>query len=183
MVQIISIKEKYQKEVSKELMKKFGYKSIMQVPKIEKVVINRGVGEAITNSKLMESFVDELTAIAGQKPVITRSKKSIAGFKLRENMDIGCKVTLRKERMWNFLNKLINVALPRIRDFRGVSKKSFDGRGNYTIGLKEQVVFPEINYEKVIKVSGMDITIVTSAKTDQEALVLLEMLGMPFRKA
>jgi len=183
MVQIISIKEKYQKEVSKELMKKFGYKSIMQVPKIEKVVINRGVGEAITNSKLMESFVDELTAIAGQKPVITRSKKSIAGFKLRENMDIGCKVTLRKERMWNFLNKLINVALPRIRDFRGVSKKSFDGRGNYTTGLKEQVVFPEINYEKVIKVSGMDITIVTSAKTDQEALVLLEMLGMPFRKA
>jgi large subunit ribosomal protein L5 len=155
----------------------------MQVPKIEKVVINMGVGEAVSNSKVIDSAVTDLQTISGQKPVVTRAKKSIAGFKLRENMPIGVKVTLRGERMYHFLDKLFNVALPRVRDFRGVSSKAFDGRGNYTLGLKEQLIFPEIEYDKVDKVRGMDVVIVTTAKTDEEARVLLTELGMPFVKA
>jgi len=179
---IVSIEEKYKKEIAKALKDKFGYSNVMQIPKIQKIVINRGVGEAINNSKLLDSFVAELDAITGQKSVVTKAKKSIAGFKLRDGMSIGCKVTLRKKEMWSFLDKLINIALPRIRDFRGVPQKSFDGRGNYTLGIKEQIVFPEVDYENVIKISGMDVTFVTSAKTDEEAKVLLEMIGMPFRK-
>jgi large subunit ribosomal protein L5 len=178
----LRIKEKYKDEITPALMKKFEYKSPMQVPKIEKVVINMGVGEAVQNPKALDSAVEDLTLISGQKPVITRAKKSIAGFKLREGMPIGCKVTLRGERMYHFLDKLINVALPRVRDFRGVSPKSFDGRGNYTLGLKEQLVFPEIEYDKVDKVRGMDIIIVTTANTDEEARELLTQMGMPFRK-
>lgn len=176
------LKELYQNEVTSALMKKFNYKSPMQVPKIEKVVINMGVGEAVQNSKVLDSAVEDLTAISGQKPVVTRAKKSIAGFKLREGMPIGCKVTLRGERMYHFLDKLMNVALPRVRDFRGVSPKSFDGRGNYTLGLKEQLIFPEIVYDKVDKVRGMDVVIVTTANTDEEARELLTLMGMPFRK-
>jgi large subunit ribosomal protein L5 len=163
-------------------MEKFNYSSVMQAPKIEKIVINMGVGEAVTNSKVLDTAVEELTAIAGQKPVITRAKKSIAGFKLREGMPIGSKVTLRGERMYDFLDKLISVSLPRVRDFRGVSKKSFDGRGNYTLGVKEQLIFPEIDYDKVNKVRGMDIVIVTTANTDEEARELLTQVGMPFQK-
>jgi large subunit ribosomal protein L5 len=163
-------------------MKKFNYKSPMQVPRIEKVVINMGVGEAVQNPKALDGAVEDLTLISGQKPVITRAKKSIAGFKVREGMPIGAKVTLRGERMYHFLDKLINVALPRVRDFRGVSPKSFDGRGNYNLGLKEQLIFPEISYDKVDKVRGMDVVIVTSAKTDEEARELLTLMGMPFRK-
>jgi large subunit ribosomal protein L5 len=154
----------------------------MQVPRIEKVVINMGVGEAVQNPKALDGAVEDLTLISGQKPVITRAKKSIAGFKVREGMPIGAKVTLRGERMYHFLDKLINVALPRVRDFRGVSPKSFDGRGNYNLGLKEQLIFPEISYDKVDKVRGMDVVIVTSAKTDEEARELLTLMGMPFRK-
>lgn len=176
------LKEKYTNEIVPALMKKFGYKNHMQVPKIEKVVINMGVGDAVQNSKLLDAAVNELTLISGQKPVITRAKKSIAGFKLREGMPIGTKVTLRGERMYYFLDKLFNVALPRVRDFRGVSPKGFDGRGNYTLGLKEQLIFPEIEYDKVDKVRGMDVVIVTTAKTDEEARELLTELGMPFRK-
>jgi large subunit ribosomal protein L5 len=176
------LKEKYTNEIIPALMKKFGYKNHMQVPKIEKVVINMGVGDAVQNSKLLDAAVNELTLISGQKPVITRAKKSIAGFKLREGMPIGTKVTLRGERMYFFLDKLFNVALPRVRDFRGVSPKGFDGRGNYTLGLKEQLIFPEIEYDKVDKVRGMDVVIVTTAKTDEEARELLTELGMPFRK-
>lgn len=164
------------------MMEKFNYKSVMQVPKIEKIVINMGVGDAVQNSKLLDNAVEELTLIAGQKPVITRAKKSIAGFRLREGMPIGAKVTLRGERMYEFLQKLIRVALPRVRDFRGVSNKSFDGRGNYTLGIKEQLIFPEINYDKVNKVRGMDIVVVTTSKTDEEARELLAQLGMPFKK-
>ncbi|GGE20859.1 50S ribosomal protein L5 [Marinithermofilum abyssi] len=178
----LRIKEKYKDEITPALMKKFEYKSPMQVPKIEKIVINMGVGEAVQNPKALDGAVEDLTLISGQKPVITRAKKSIAGFKLREGMPIGCKVTLRGERMYHFLDKLINVALPRVRDFRGVSPKSFDGRGNYTLGLKEQLVFPEIEYDKVDKVRGMDIIIVTTANTDEEARELLTQMGMPFRK-
>jgi large subunit ribosomal protein L5 len=176
------LKEKYLKEVTPALMSKFNYKSVMQVPKIEKIVINMGVGDAVQNAKALDNAVEELTLIAGQKPVITRAKKSIAGFRLREGMPIGAKVTLRGERMYEFLDKLISVSLPRVRDFRGVSKKSFDGRGNYTLGIKEQLIFPEIDYDKVNKVRGMDIVIVTTANTDEEAFELLAQLGMPFQK-
>ncbi len=176
------LKEHYINEVTPALMKKFGYKSIMQLPKVEKVVINMGVGEAVQNSKVLDSAVNDLTLISGQKPVVTRAKKSIAGFKLREGMPIGAKVTLRGERMYHFLDKLINVALPRVRDFRGVSPKSFDGRGNYTLGLKEQLIFPEISFDKVDKVRGMDVVIVTTADTDEEAREMLALMGMPFRK-
>ncbi|ATA58581.1 50S ribosomal protein L5 [Geobacillus stearothermophilus] len=176
------LKEKYVKEVVPALMSKFNYKSIMQVPKIEKIVINMGVGDAVQNPKTLDSAVEELTLIAGQRPVVTRAKKSIAGFRLRQGMPIGAKVTLRGERMYEFLDKLISVSLPRVRDFRGVSKKAFDGRGNYTLGIKEQLIFPEIDYDKVNKVRGMDIVIVTTANTDEEARELLALLGMPFQK-
>lgn len=176
------LQERYKSEILPSLMEKFNYNSVMQVPKIEKIVINMGVGEAVTNSKVLDTAVEELTAIAGQKPVITRAKKSIAGFKLREGMPIGSKVTLRGERMYDFLDKLISVSLPRVRDFRGVSKKSFDGRGNYTLGVKEQLIFPEIDYDKVNKVRGMDIVIVTTANTDEEARELLTQVGIPFQK-
>ena len=176
------LKEKYIKEVAPALFAKFGYTSSMQTPKLEKVVINIGVGDATQNSKLLEDSVKELTQIAGQKPVITKAKKSIATFKLREGMPIGTKVTLRGERMYEFLDKLFNISLPRVRDFRGVSKTAFDGRGNYTLGVKEQVIFPEINYEQVNKVRGMDIVIVTTANTDVEAKELLTLMGMPFTK-
>ena len=163
-------------------MEKFNYSSRMQAPKIEKIVINIGVGDAVSNSKLLDEAVNELTLISGQKPIITRAKKSIAGFKLREGMPIGCKVTLRGERMYEFLDKLINISLPRVRDFRGVSNNSFDGRGNYTLGVKEQLIFPEINFDKVNKLRGMDIVFVTTAKTDEEGHELLAQLGMPFKK-
>ncbi|ANB59001.1 50S ribosomal protein L5 [Anoxybacillus sp. B7M1] len=176
------LKEKYVKEVIPALMSKFNYKSVMQVPKIEKIVINMGVGDAVQNAKALDNAVEELALISGQKPIVTRAKKSIAGFRLREGMPIGAKVTLRGERMYEFFDKLISVSLPRVRDFRGVSKKSFDGRGNYTLGIKEQLIFPEIDYDKVNKVRGMDIVIVTTANTDEEARELLTLLGMPFQK-
>ena len=174
--------ERYQNEVVKSLMEKFNYSSKMQAPKIEKIVLNIGVGDAVSNSKLLDEAVNELTLISGQKPVITRAKKSIAGFKLREGAPIGCKVTLRGERMYEFLDKLVNISLPRVRDFRGVSNNSFDGRGNYTLGIKEQLIFPEINFDKVNKLRGMDIVFVTTAKTDEEGRELLAQLGMPFKK-
>ena len=174
--------EKYQKTVIESLMKQFNYSSVMQCPKIEKVVINMGVGDAIANPKALDEAVAELTQLAGQKPVITKAKKSIANFKLREGMPIGCKVTLRGEHMYEFLDKLFNISLPRVRDFRGVSTTAFDGRGNYTLGVKEQIIFPEINFDKVSKVRGMDIVIVTTANTDEEAKVLLAGMGMPFAK-
>ena len=176
------LKERYENEIVKSLMTKFNYSSVMQVPAMEKIVINIGVGDAVSNSKLLDEAVEELTLIAGQKPVITRAKKSIAGFKLREGMPIGCKVTLRGERMYEFLDKLISISLPRVRDFRGVPKNSFDGRGNYTLGVKEQLIFPEINFDKVNKIRGMDIVFVTTAKTDEEGHELLAQLGMPFHK-
>ncbi|MCM3631467.1 50S ribosomal protein L5 [Paenibacillus glycanilyticus] len=176
------LKDKFLNEITPALMQKFNYTTVMQVPKIEKVVINMGVGEAVANSKVLDVAVDELRQISGQKPVVTRAKKSIAGFKLRENMPIGVKVTLRGERMYYFLDKLFNISLPRVRDFRGVSTKAFDGRGNYTLGLKEQLIFPEIEYDKVDKVRGMDIVIVTTAKTDEESRELLTQMGMPFTK-
>ncbi|MGY0694026.1 50S ribosomal protein L5 [Virgibacillus sp. FSP13] len=176
------LKEKYQGEILPSLMNKFNYESVMQVPTIEKIVINMGVGDAVSNSKALDSAVEELALISGQKPMITRAKKSIAGFRLREGMPIGTKVTLRGERMYEFLQKLIAVSLPRVRDFRGISKKAFDGRGNYTLGVKEQLIFPEINYDKVNKVRGMDIVIVTTSNTDEEARELLAQLGMPFQK-
>ena len=174
------LQEKYENEVKQAMMDKFGYKNIMEVPKLEKIVINMGVGEAKDNSKVLESAVADLTLIAGQKPILTRAKKSVANFKIRENMPIGCKVTLRREKMYEFCDKLVSVALPRVRDFRGVSDKSFDGRGNYSLGIKEQLIFPEIEYDKIDKVRGMDIIFVTSAKTDEEARELLRFLGMPF---
>jgi large subunit ribosomal protein L5 len=176
------LKEKFQSEISPALVSKFNYKSVMEVPKLEKIVVNMGVGDAVANSKALDVAVDELTDITGQKPVITKAKKSIAGFRLREGMPIGAKVTLRGERMYQFLDKLISVSLPRVRDFRGVSKKAFDGRGNYTLGVKEQLIFPEIDYDKVSKVRGMDIVIVTTANTDEEARELLTQIGMPFQK-
>jgi large subunit ribosomal protein L5 len=176
------LKEYYLNEVVPALMKKFNYKSPMQVPKIEKIVINMGVGEAAQNAKALDGAVEDLTLISGQKPVITRAKKSIAGFKIREGMPLGVKVTLRGDRMYHFFDKRVNLALPRVRDFRGVSPKSFDGRGNYTLGLKEQLIFPEISYDKVDKIRGMDVVIVTTANTDEEARELLALLGMPFRK-
>ena len=176
------LQEKYVKEVTPALIEKFQYTSIMQAPKIEKVVINMGIGDAIQNPKALEEAVAELTQIAGQKPVITKAKKSIANFKLREGMAIGCKVTLRGEKMYEFLDKLFNISLPRVRDFRGVSKTAFDGRGNYTLGVKEQIIFPEINFDKVQIVRGMDIVIVTTANTNEEGYALLEGMGMPFQK-
>ena len=176
------LNKRYTEEVVPSLMKKFNYKSVMEVPAVEKIVINMGIGEAIANPKLLDEAVAELAQITGQQPVITRAIKSIANFKLREGMPIGCKVTLRKEKMYDFLDKLMNISLPRVRDFRGVSATSFDGRGNYTLGVKEQLIFPEINYDKVNKVRGMDVVIVTSAKTNEEAKALLEELGMPFKK-
>lgn len=176
------MKERFLNEITPALMQKFNYSTVMQVPKIEKVVINMGVGDAVSNSKVLDSAVADMQLIAGQKPVITRAKKSIAGFKLRENMPIGVKVTLRGERMYYFLDKLFNITLPRVRDFHGVSTKAFDGRGNYTLGLKEQLIFPEIEYDQVDKVRGMDIVIVTTAKTDEESRELLAQLGMPFAK-
>ena len=176
------LKEKFRNEITPALMSKFNYKSIMQVPKIEKIVVNMGVGDAVQNAKALDNAVEELTLITGQKPVVTRAKKSIAGFRLREGMPIGCKVTLRGDRMYDFLDKLISVSLPRVRDFRGVSKNAFEGRGNYTLGIKEQLIFPEIDYDKVSKVRGMDIVIVTTAKTDEEGRELLTQFGMPFQK-
>jgi large subunit ribosomal protein L5 len=174
--------EQYKEKIVPALMQKFGYKSVMQVPKIEKVVINIGLGEAVSNPKVLDGAVRDLEAITGQKPVVTRAKKSIAGFRLREGMPIGCKVTLRGERMYHFLDKLFNISLPRVRDFRGISNKAFDGRGNYTLGLKEQLIFPEIEYDKVDAIRGMDIVIVTTAKTDEESRELLTQLGAPFAK-
>nr|QCI04243.1 ribosomal protein L5 [Anotrichium furcellatum] len=170
----------YEKKIAIQLFQQFKYKNIHEIPKLIKIKINRGIGEAAQNSKILDKSIEELTLITGQKPIITRSKKAIAGFKIRENMPIGLNVTLRKAKMYNFLNKLINLSLPRIRDFRGISNKQFDGRGNYNFGLKEQIIFPEIEYDKVDKIQGMNITIVTTAKTDQESLALLEGFGMPF---
>jgi large subunit ribosomal protein L5 len=174
------LQELYEKQVKAELIKQFGYKNPMQAPRLDKIVINMGVGEGTQDAKKVDAAAEDLTAITGQKPVVTRAKKSIATFKLRENMPIGCKVTLRRQRMYEFLDRLVTIALPRVRDFRGVSPKSFDGRGNYAIGLKEQVVFPEINYDKLDTVRGMDIVIVTTAKTDEEAKALLKGFSMPF---
>ena len=176
----IRLQEKYQKEVIPAMIEKFGYKNIMEVPKLEKIVINMGVGEAKDNQKILEAAVSDLTIIAGQKPILTRAKKSVANFKIRENMALGCKVTLRKAKMYEFADKLMAIALPRVRDFRGVSSKAFDGRGNYSLGVKEQLIFPEIEYDKIDKVRGMDIIFVTSANTDEEARELLRFLGMPF---
>jgi large subunit ribosomal protein L5 len=179
---MLDLKDKYQQEAVPKLIEEFGYKNRMQVPRLEKVVLNMGLGEAIQNPKILDSAVRELAQIAGQKPIITRARKSIAAFKLRAGMPIGCMVTLRKQRMYDFLTKLINIAIPRIRDFRGTSRKAFDGRGNYSLGIKEHIILPEVDYDKIDKVKGMNITIVTTAQTDREALVLLESLGMPFRK-
>lgn len=176
------MKQTYQEKIVPSLVEKFEYKSVMQAPKVDKIIINMGVGDAVQNTKLLDNAVEELQLIAGQKPVVTKAKNSIAGFRLREGMPIGTKVTLRGERMYDFLQKLIRVALPRVRDFRGISNKSFDGRGNYTLGVKEQLIFPEIDYDKVSKVRGMDIAIVTTANTDEEARELLTQLGMPFQK-
>ncbi len=178
----MKLKEQYQTEVLPALVKQFNYTSVMQAPRLEKIVVNMGVGEAISNAKFLEEAVNDLTIITGQRPVITKAKKSIANFKLREEMPIGCKVTLRGEKMYDFLEKIIKVALPRVRDFRGISTSSFDGRGNYTFGVKEQLIFPEIDYDKINKVRGMDITIVTTAATDQEGFALLKEFGMPFKK-
>ena len=175
------LQEKYKNEVVPELTKKFGYKNIMQLPKIEKVIINMGVGEAVGNPKALDAAMNDLTIIAGQKPILTRAKKSLAAWKLREGMPIGTKVTLRGTRMYQFLDKFINVALPRVRDFRGVSSTAFDGRGNYAVGLKEQLIFPEIEYDKIDKLRGMNIVIVTTAEKDEEARELLKLMGMPFK--
>ena len=174
------LQDKYEKEIIPAMMEKFGYKNVMQVPRLEKIVINMGVGEAKENQKVLEAAVNDLTLIAGQKPILTRAKKSVANFKIRENMPLGCKVTLRKAKMYEFADKLMSIALPRVRDFRGISAKSFDGRGNYSLGIKEQLIFPEIEYDKIDKVRGMDIIFVTTANTDEEARELLRFLGMPF---
>ena len=176
------LQEKYENSVRAELANKFAYKSSMQIPKVEKIVINMGIGDAVANVKVLDDAVEELTLITGQKPVVTKARKSIANFKLREGMPIGCKVTLRGERMYQFLDKLVSISLPRVRDFHGISDNAFDGRGNYTLGVKEQLIFPEINFDKVKKVRGMDIVIVTTAKTDEEGRTLLQLMGMPFRK-
>ena len=175
------LKDVYQTEIVPKLREAFGYKNIMQVPRLEKIVLNIGLGEAIQNIKLLDSAVEELAQIAGQKPVITRAKKSIAAFKLRTGMPIGCMVTLRRRHMFDFFDKLVNVALPRVRDFRGVSGKAFDGRGNYTLGIREHIIFPEIDYDKIDQIKGMNVTIVTSAQSDAEGKELLKLLGMPFR--
>ncbi len=177
-----ALREYYEKEIVDAMIKKFSYKNKMEVPKIEKVVINMGLGEAKENAKAIESAVNDMTIISGQKPIVTKAKKSIAAFKLRAGMPIGCKVTLRGEKMYSFVNRLINLALPRVRDFRGVSAESFDGRGNYTLGVKEQLMFPEIRYDKIDKIRGMDIIFVTTANTDEEARELLRLFGMPFKK-
>ena len=176
------LRQKYENEVKNQMVEKFGYKSVMQIPTIDKIVINMGIGDAVSNSKVLDEAVAELALITGQKPLITKAKKSIAGFRLREGMPIGAKVTLRGERMYEFLDKLVTVSLPRVRDFHGVSKKAFDGRGNYTLGIKEQLIFPEVDYDLVDKVRGMDIVIVTTANTDEESRELLAQLGMPFQK-
>ena len=176
------LKEKYLNEVVPSLKEKYDYKTIMEVPKLDKIVINMGVGDATTNSKLLDAAVSDLTLIAGQKPVVTKAKKSIAGFHVREGQSIGCKVTLRGEAMYNFMDKLISIALPRVRDFRGISNRAFDGRGNYTLGIKEQLIFSEIEYDNIVKVRGMDIVFVTTAKSNEESYDLLSELGMPFRK-
>lgn len=176
------LRETYKNEVFNSLMEKFKYKNVMEVPKLEKITINMGLGEAKDNTKLMETAVEELGLISGQKPVITKSKKSIANFKLRQGMPVGAKVTLRGDSMYEFADKFFNISLPRVRDFKGVSKNSFDGRGNYSMGIKEQLIFPEINFDKVDKIKGMNIIFTTTAKTDEEALALLEFLGMPFEK-
>ena len=175
------LRNKYQSEIVPQLMKDFGFKNVMQVPKLKRIVVNMGLGEAVQNAKLIESATEELTAITGRKPVVTRAKKSIATFKLREGMPIGVMVTLRGEQMYDFLDRLISVALPRTRDFKGISPKAFDGRGNYTLGVREQIIFPEINYDKIDKIKGMNITFVTTAETDEEGRALLKSLGMPFR--
>jgi large subunit ribosomal protein L5 len=177
------LKELYQEEVSPTLFKEFSYKSVMQVPRISKVVVNVGLGEALDNAKAIDFAVQDITTITGQKPVVTKAKKSIAGFKLREGRAIGVKVTLRGERMWSFLARLIHVALPRTRDFQGVPADAFDGRGNYTLGIREQLIFPEINYDKIDKIRGMEVTVVTTAKTDEEGRRLLGLLGMPYRRS
>ncbi len=176
----MNLKEKYKAEIVPALVEKFGYKSVMQAPKLEKIVINMGVSDVKDNSKALDVAMAELTQIAGQKPIVTKAKKSIAAFKLREGMNIGCKVTLRNDKMYDFATKLFNVALPRVRDFKGVNPKSFDGKGNYNMGVKEQIIFPEIEYDKIDKVRGMDIVFVTTAKTDEEAYELLRLLGLPF---
>lgn len=176
------LQEKYKNEVVQAMVEKFGYKNIMEVPKLEKIVINMGVGEAKDNQKILESAVNDLTLISGQKPILTRAKKSVANFKIRENMALGCKVTLRGAKMFEFADKLMSIALPRVRDFRGVSDRAFDGRGNYSLGIKEQLIFPEIEYDKIDKVRGMDIIFVTTAKTDEEARELLSLMGAPFAK-
>jgi large subunit ribosomal protein L5 len=173
--------ERYNKEIVPQLIKDFDYKNVMQVPKLEKIVVNMGLGEAIQNVKIIDSAVDEMAIITGQKPVVTKAKKSIATFKLRQGMPIGCMVTLRKDKMYEFLDRLLNVSLARVRDFKGVSPKGFDGKGNYSLGIKEQLIFPEIDYDKVDKIKGMNITIVTTAKSDDEGRALLRLLGMPFR--
>ena len=176
------LKEQYKNEIVPELTKKFGYKNVMQVPKLDKIVVNMGVGEAKENAKVLESAMNDMAIITGQKPVQTKAKNSVANFKIREGMPIGCKVTLRGDRMYEFLDRLVNLALPRVRDFRGVNPNAFDGRGNYALGIKEQLIFPEIEYDKVDKVRGMDIIFVTTAKTDEEARELLRLFGMPFAK-
>ena len=177
-----TLKELYNKEITASLMKEYNYSSVMEVPKLEKIVVNMGVGDGAHDTKFIEAAVKDLEAITGQKPVVTKARKSIAGFKLREGQPIGCKVTLRGEAMYNFMDKLIRLALPRVRDFRGISKTAFDGRGNYTLGIKEQLIFPEIDYDQVVKVMGMDVVFVTTAKTNEEALHLLNAFGLPFRK-
>lgn len=174
------LKEKYVADIAPALMKKFGYKSVMQIPKVDKIVINVGCGDCTTNSKALEAVVNDVTAITGQKAVVTKARKSVANFKLREGMSVGVKVTLRQEHMWEFLDRFFNIALPRVRDFRGISAKGFDGRGNFAVGIKEQLIFPEIEYDKIDKIRGMDIAIVTTAKTDEEGRELLKLLGAPF---
>ncbi|MBR2724023.1 MAG: 50S ribosomal protein L5 [Ruminococcus sp.] len=178
-----TMRAKYEQEVKKALMEKFGYKSTMQIPKLEKIVINIGVGEAKENAKALEAAANDLAIITGQKPVITKAKKSVANFKIREGMNLGCKVTLRSDRMYEFLDRLFNIALPRVRDFRGINPNSFDGRGNYALGIKEQLIFPEIDYDKIDKLRGMDIIFVTTANTDEEARELLSLMGAPFVRA
>ena len=176
------LKEQYDSEIRDALMKKFGYKNVMQVPKLEKIVVNMGVGEAKENAKLLEAAMSDMQTITGQKPIITKAKNSIANFKIREGMSIGCKVTLRGEKMYEFLDRLVNLALPRVRDFRGVNPDAFDGRGNYALGIREQIIFPEVEYDKVDKVRGMDVVFVTTAKTDEEARELLRLFNMPFAR-
>ena len=176
------LKKKYDEEIIDKMRKEFGYKNIMQVPRLKKIVLNMGVGDAIENKKFLETALEEMMMISGQRPIKTKAKKSVAAFKVRKGMEIGCKVTLRKDRMYEFLDRFINIALPRVRDFRGISKDSFDGRGNFAVGIKEQIIFPEIDYDKVEKIHGMDIVICTSAKSDEEARKLLEEFGMPYKR-